>query len=27
MRELGLRQALTGDAHFEQVGLGFSKLP
>lgn len=27
MRELGLRHALTGDAHFEQVGLNFSKLP
>jgi predicted nucleic acid-binding protein len=27
MRELGLRQALTGDAHFEQVGLNFSKFP
>lgn len=23
MRELGLRHALTGDAHFEQVGMGF----
>jgi predicted nucleic acid-binding protein len=27
MRELGLRRALTGDAHFEQVGLGFVRLP
>ncbi|MGA2326711.1 MAG: hypothetical protein ABSH05_10550 [Bryobacteraceae bacterium] len=27
MRELGLRHALTGHAHFEQVGLGFFKLP
>jgi predicted nucleic acid-binding protein len=27
MRELGLRHVLTGDAHFEQVGLNFSKLP
>jgi predicted nucleic acid-binding protein len=27
MRELGLRQVLTGDAHFEQVGFNFSKLP
>jgi predicted nucleic acid-binding protein len=27
MRELDLRHVLTGDAHFEQVGLGFSKLP
>jgi predicted nucleic acid-binding protein len=27
MRELGLRLVATGDAHFEQVGLGFSRLP
>lgn len=27
MRELGLRRALTADAHFEQVGLGFVSLP
>jgi predicted nucleic acid-binding protein len=27
MRELGLQQALTGDAHFEQVGMGFGRLP
>jgi predicted nucleic acid-binding protein len=27
MRELGLRHALTGDAHFEQVGMGFVRLP
>lgn len=27
MRELGLQQVLTGDAHFEQVGLGFARLP
>jgi len=27
MRELGLRQVLTGDAHFEQVGMGFVRLP
>jgi predicted nucleic acid-binding protein len=27
MRELGLRHALTADAHFEQAGLGFFKLP
>ena len=27
MRELGLRNALTGDAHFEQVGMDFVKLP
>ncbi|MGA2325539.1 MAG: PIN domain-containing protein [Bryobacteraceae bacterium] len=27
MRELGLRHALTGNAHFEQVGLGFLRLP
>ena len=27
MRELGLRHALTGDAHFEQVGMGFVTLP
>lgn len=27
MRELGLQHVLTGDAHFEQVGMGFIKLP
>jgi predicted nucleic acid-binding protein len=27
MRELGLRQVLTGDAHFEQAGMGFVRLP
>jgi hypothetical protein len=27
MREIRLRRAFTGDAHFEQVGLNFSKLP
>ncbi len=27
MRELGLRQVLSGDAHFEQVGMGFTRLP
>jgi predicted nucleic acid-binding protein len=27
MRELGLRRVLTADAHFEQVGLGFARLP
>jgi uncharacterized protein len=27
MRELGIRRALTGDAHFRQVGLGFHQLP
>jgi predicted nucleic acid-binding protein len=27
MRELGVRHALTSDAHFEQLGLDFSKLP
>lgn len=26
MREIGLRQVLTGDAHFEQVGMGFVRL-
>jgi predicted nucleic acid-binding protein len=27
MRELGLHHALTADAHFEQAGMGFSRLP
>lgn len=27
MRELGLRRVATGDAHFEQVGLGFMRVP
>ena len=27
MRELGLRHALTADAHFEQVGMGFLRVP
>jgi predicted nucleic acid-binding protein len=27
MRALGIRDVLTGDAHFEQVGLGFRRLP
>jgi predicted nucleic acid-binding protein len=27
MRELGLRRALTADAHFERVGLGFARIP
>jgi len=27
MRELGISQVLTGDEHFIQVGMGFSKLP
>lgn len=27
MRELGVRRALTGDAHFRQVHLGFQTLP
>lgn len=27
MRELGLRRVLTGDVHFEQVGLGFVRVP
>ncbi len=26
MRELGLKQVLTADAHFEQVGMGFTRL-
>ena len=26
MRELRLQRVLTGDAHFEQVGLGFVRL-
>jgi len=27
MRELGLTRVLTGDAHFEQAGLGFVRVP
>jgi len=27
MRELGLHRVLTGDTHFEQVGLGFVRVP
>lgn len=27
MKELGISQAITGDAHFEQVGMGFRKVP
>jgi uncharacterized protein len=27
MRELGITQAITGDAHYEQVNLGFERLP
>ena len=27
MRELGLQHVLTADAHFEQVGMGFFRLP
>jgi predicted nucleic acid-binding protein len=27
MRELGLKFALTGDAHFEQAGMGFARVP
>ncbi len=27
MRELGLRRVLTGDAHFEHVGMGFIRVP
>lgn len=27
MRELALQHVLTGDAHFEQVGMGFVRLP
>lgn len=27
MRELGVRRVLTGDAHFEHVGMGFVRLP
>jgi predicted nucleic acid-binding protein len=27
MREVGLREALTADAHFEQVGMGLARVP
>ncbi len=27
MRELGIRQALTADSHFEQAGMAFVRLP
>jgi hypothetical protein len=27
MQELGIRHVLTGDAHSQQVGLGFHQLP
>lgn len=27
MRELRVREVITGDAHFQQVGLGFRRLP
>jgi uncharacterized protein len=27
MTELGIRQAITGDAHYEQVNLGFARVP
>ncbi|MCP5117171.1 MAG: hypothetical protein GY953_40620 [bacterium] len=27
IREVGLRHVLTGDSHFEHIGLGFIRLP
>ena len=27
MRELGIQQVITGDEHFEHVGMGFTRIP